>query len=427
MRRELDDVHAIDLEHAKLSASGAHRWMHCTASAWMEQHFADTGSLYAEEGTRAHLMASECLEQAIDAHEWVEVQINNALMAWAMYAEDEPQERHIEAVRELYPVEMQDHVQDYLNFVRDRLEQLYEHKEQHYGIERRVNFSRWVPQGFGTADFWCWLREENVVEVIDYKHGKGVPVSVEDNEQALLYALGVWEMLHAFGIKPKLFRLTIFQPRISNVKTWEIDTKSLLRWADRVLAPVAKIVWHSLTNDTLDGVEFDPSDPELCRFCKAKINCRARADARLEMAKYAKDVALMTDDEVVAVLGEAEHLKKWATDLHNWAQERAAKGQRVKGWKLVEGRSNRRIIDIDKAAKLLRFEGFKAEQIFEPPKLLGLTKLEALVHGKKKLETLIGDVIDKPQGKPVLVPETDPRDEYTPDTSHVAAEFARDN
>lgn len=396
IHRELDNVHAIDLEHAKLSASGAHRWMHCTASAWMERHFPDTGTTYSEEGTRAHDVGSTCLENEWTVDEWV--QANTELTP---------------ELDTLYPVEMLDHVQQYVNYVNERLDQVRDAGHL-YGIEQRVNFSRWVPEGFGTADFWCYLPLELTAEVIDYKHGKGVMVHVEDHEQTMLYSLGVWEALQARGIKPKQFRITIHQPRIGNVRTWTISTEQLLRWADRVLQPAAAIVWSSLVDDSLDNVEFDPSDPEMCRFCKAKIHCRARADARLEMAKYQKDVAIMTDHEVEAVLTEADHLGKWAHDLKEWAHARAAKGERVKGWKLVAGRANRKYLSDRRVAALLRMEGFTAEQIYEPRKLLGLTKMTALVRGEKKLAALLGDLIVKPIGKPVLVPESDPREVYKP-------------
>lgn len=399
IHRELDNVHAIDLAHAKLSASGAHRWMHCTASAWMERHFPDVGTEYSEEGTRAHDVGSTCIVKQWTVDEWVE-----------HYCESIPE------LEDLYPVEMLDHVQDYVNYVNERIDQIADLPMgmSLYGVEQRVNFSRWVPEGFGTADFWCYLPLDLTAEVIDYKHGKGVMVHVEDNEQTMLYALGVWEQLQAKGLFPKQFRITIYQPRIGNVRTWTISTEQLLRWADRVLQPRAKIVWASLVNDSLDGVEFDPSDPEMCRFCKAKIHCRARTDARLAMAKYEKDVALMTDKEVEAVLGEADHLAKWAHDLKTWAAERAAKRMKVRGWKLVPGRANRKYLSERRVRALLRMEGYTDEQIYEPRKLLGLTKMTTLVRGAKRLENLLGDLIVKPLGKPVLVPESDPREEYKP-------------
>jgi hypothetical protein len=418
IHRELDDVHAIELEHAKLSASGAHRWMHCTASAWMERHFPDAATEYSAEGTRAHTMASECIEQRITVEQWLD-NCHRAIILDA-YAVEGTTHETVEALLarfdEDHPVDMQDHVQEYVSYVLDHIEKVEAFGSEFilHGVEQRVNFSRWVPEGFGTADFWCYFIRDGIADVIDYKHGKGVLVHVEDNEQTMLYSLGVWEALQKLGMTPKQFRITVYQPRIGNVRTWMISTEQLLRWADRIVQPVAKVVWASLVDDSLDGVEFDASDPEVCRFCKAKIHCRARADARLDMAKYKKDVAIMTDREVEAVLSEADHLGKWAADLKQWAQSRAAKGLPVKGWKLVAGRANRKYLNDRRVAALLRMEGFTAEQIYEPRKLLGLTKMIALVRGEKKLDKLIGDLIVKPIGKPVLVPEDDPRPAYKP-------------
>lgn len=419
VHRELDDVHAIDREHAKLSASGAHRWMNCTASAWMEAHFPDMATEYSAEGTRAHTMASECIEHRITVDQWMDEKRRDIVL---FHCELFPEPDHegaakaLEEFDEQHPVDMQDHVQQYVTYVLDQIEKVEAFGSEFilHGVEERMNFSRWVPEGFGTTDFWCYFINDGIADVTDYKHGKGVLVHVEDNEQTMCYALGVWEKLNSMGIKPKQFRITVYQPRIGNVRTWWIDTEQLLRWADRTLAPVAAKVWESLTQDTLDPVEFDPGDAETCRFCKAKINCRARAEARLDMAKYAKEVALMADWEVEAVLPEADHLVKWANDLKAWAQMRAAKGLPVKGWKLVEGRSNRKYADDRRVARVLRLEGYKEDEIYEPRKLLGITKMTALVHGAKKLERMLGSLIVKPTGKPVLVPESDPRPVYQP-------------
>jgi len=417
IHRDLDDVHAIDREHAKLSASGAHRWMNCTASAWMEAHFPDMATEYSAEGTRAHTMASECIAQRITVDQWMHAeQCKIVIQGDDNDLTRDEVEAALDRFEEQHPVDMQDHVQEYVSYVMERIEAVEAFGSEFilHGVEERVNFSRWVPEGFGTTDFWCYFLRDAVADVNDYKHGKGVLVHVEDNEQTMLYSLGVWEKLVAMGLKPKQFRITVYQPRIGNVKTWIISTEQLLRWADRVLAPVAAKVWESLTGDTLEPVEFDASDPETCRFCKAKINCRARADARLDMAKYAKEVALMTDREVEDVLPEADHLAKWAADLKAWAQERAARGRPVKGWKLVEGRSNRKYADNARVARMLRMEGYSEAEIYEPRKLLGITKMTALVHGAKKLERMLGSLIVKPAGKPVLVPESDPRAVYTP-------------
>lgn len=437
-------VFEIELAHAKLSASGAHRWLNCTASPWMESHFANVDTAYSEEGTRAHSVGSDCLLAGIGVTEWVKRKHQEILdTCWdrekeaitiivaagdltdvdSMTLFAHAQERHdqadsigfddaIEEFELLYPQDMLDSVAEYLEYVEARTTEARERNDKPVIlIERRVDFSRWVPEGFGHLDFGAVA--DYVCDVVDYKHGKGVRVEVTDNEQIMLYALGMYSMYrHLYRFRE--FNLTIFQPRIGNVQTWSITLDQLLRWAERRVQPVAKIVWHSLEANDLSGVEFDPSDPEMCQFCRAKVHCRARADARLEMAKYEKDVALMSDAEVMAILPEAEHLAKWAGDLKSWAATEAAKGKVMKGYKLVAGRANRKYVSERRIATILRLEGFKPEQFYKPAKLLGLTDMTALVKGKKKLDTLLGSLIMKPMGRPVLVPESDPRPVYKP-------------
>lgn len=407
----------------------------------MELHFDDEGSEFSEEGTRAHGMASDCLQQKLTVTEWREKAEKSLLdaaheaelaaldllclklgalkynqmrkEAVQRYADGESlgYDEALEEFGELYPEEMYENVDGYLDYVYRRIAEAKERNPDCIiHIEQRVDFSPWVPEGFGTAD--CIIISDGVIIVIDYKHGKGVYVGVEENEQLLLYALGALNMFrHLFNITQA--HLTIYQPRIGNISEWEIGVVQLEKWANRRCKPIAAIVWKSLETDSLDGVEFDPSDVDMCRFCKAKVHCRARADARLEMAKYEKDVALMSDKEVMAVLGEAEHLGKWASDLKAWAQKQAATGKKVLGWKLVAGRSNRKYLSQTQAASVLLMEGYKKEQIYKKPQLLGITDMKALLKGEKRLKEFLGAFIDKPKGKPTLVPESDPRPEWT--------------
>lgn len=437
-------VHEIDREHAKLSASGAHRWLHCTSSAWAEMGFGDVGSEFSEEGTRAHGMASDCLAGGYDTTEWRARQEEAALLrfyraeldtlellkeslgpAWgkmrfaadARYAGNESIgfEEWLDQFEEDYPAEMYEHVIDYIEYVHDRIAEARAiNPDAIVLIEQRVDFSQWVPEGFGTAD--CIIMFDGIIWVIDYKHGKGVFVSVIDNEQTLLYGLGAWAMYHHL-FEVKTIKLTIFQPRVNNISEWDVDVGQVIQWADQHVQPIANIVWHSMESGDLSAVEFDPSDVEMCRFCKAKVHCRARADWMLNlMAHYDKDAALMTDAEVAKVLPEAEHAVKWGNDLKSWAAAAAAKGKKVLGWKLVEGRANRKFTDTGAVVSILMMEGYPKEKMFKPPKLIGITDMTSLLKGKKNLEALIGEFIDKPRGKPVLVPESDPRPVFSEST-----------
>lgn len=420
-------VHEIQRAHAKLSASGAHRWMHCTASAWAEMAFEDKGSSFAEEGTRAHTWAGEALEAGIEAADWLEhkriaiVAIEDETLA-RLAALGDPEKHQIdvemawaardEALEELetnYPADMGEYVQDYIDFVRGRVEEAKQRNpDAIVYIEQRVDFSPWVPEGFGTGD--CVIISDEVLDVTDLKYGKGVFVGVEENVQLMLYALGAWNMFrHLFSIKRVV--LNLYQPRISNIAQWEISVDQLLEWADMTVRPTADRVWHAMETGDLSNVAFDASDYEACQFCKAKVHCRARRDRMVAMTKFEfAPPALLSDVEVIECLAEAKHLQKWAGDLETWALEEAGKGKKFKGKKLVEGRANRKYTDELAVRTVLALEGYTPAQYLKT-KLVGVTDMTALLKGKKKFEALLGDLVSKPRGKPVLVDETDPRPE----------------
>jgi hypothetical protein len=431
-------VHDIDREHAKLSASGSHRWLHCTASAWMELHFDEESSEFADEGTRAHGMASDCLHHDLTVTEWREREqykaqdrlwheaCREASEAWenaqisleewnAKIAElgelrDEnnvPGYFEWEAQFDLdHPAEMFDVVAEYIAFVHIKIaEAKHRNPDCIIYIERRVDFSKWVPEGFGTAD--CIIISDGVLTVIDLKYGKGVFVSVEENPQAMLYGLGSYSMFKHLFVMDQI-HMVIFQPRIGNIAQFDLSIKQLLDWAEGYVKPIAKVVWHSMHNDDLTHVEFEP-EVERCRFCAGRNRCRARTDEMLEMAKYANDEAIMSIAEVAALLPRTKHLKLWATNLEAHALKEAEKGVVVPDHKLVEGRSNRRVTHEGRVTAILRAEGFKKEQLYKS-KFIGITDLISLVKGEKRLYSFVGSYIDKPKGKPVLVSNDDPRE-----------------
>lgn len=386
-------VHDIPLAHARLSASGAHGWLNCSASAWASAQFPDESSEYADEGTRAHGIGADCLIADIDVDQW-------CVNKFGCEPEDLDDD--------LYPIEMFECAQDYVDYVRSEIaEAKLRNPDAYVYIETRVDFSPWVREGFGTGD--AVIMSDRIGRCLDYKHGKGVFVDVEDNEQLMLYALGAWNMFHhMFDIDT--WELTIYQPRVGNIKTWSISVKELLHWAETVVKPTAARVWFALETGDLRDVEFNPKDEDVCRFCKARRHCRVRADQALDMAQYTKDTALLTDDEVVALLPQASLLKKWANDIATWAQAEAVKGKKFAGMKLVEGRSNRKYTDDDKVKHALILEGFKEDQFFKPKKLLGITAMEKLLKGKKAFNALLGSLVTKPKGKPTLVSADDPRE-----------------
>lgn len=357
--------------HAFLSASSAHRWLHCPPSAKLASAYPDQASSYALEGT--------------DAHELCEYKLKTAL---GMNACD-PREN-----LSFYNEEMETCAEDYTSFVMEQVTQAKNSTADPIVlIEQRVDFSRWVPDGFGTAD--ALIIADGVLRIIDYKHGQGVLVEAEHNPQMMCYALGAYEMFAALYDIDSV-SMTIFQPRRSNISTFEMSVTELLAWATTILKPTAELAFLG---------EGEYVAGSWCGFCKAKVECRARAEANLALAKY--DFALppkLSDADIEAILPLLDDLASWAEDIKEYALTRALSGKTWSGFKVVEGRSNRRYKSPERVAEVITQAGFDP---FEK-KLLGITAMQKLI-GKTRFEELLTDLIEKPQGKPTLVPDTDKR------------------
>jgi hypothetical protein len=378
--------------HALLGASKAAQWINCPPSARLQESVPDKRSSYADEGTAAHELSEIKLRRRIlpcDSKE--RKQLETALE----YLKQNP----------LYDAEMENAIQDYVEIVEERFMAAKARSSDAIALlEERLDFSEWVPNGYGTGD--VVLIADGVMEIIDLKYGKGVPVSAIGNPQMRLYALGA---LDGFGFLYDIreVHMTIVQPRLDSVSTDVMKVDELLEWAETVVKPAAALA------DAGEG-EFKPGDH--CRWCKVKATCRARVDENMQALRHEfQDPALLTLDEIGSILYVAEKLAAWAKDVGDYAFNQAKAGKRVPGWKLVEGRSNRAISDKDAATKALEnaeVNGRKLEKdkYLKPQELLGIGELEKRI-GKKDLAALIGDLIVKPPGKPVLVVETDPRAE----------------
>ncbi len=373
--------------HALLSASKAEQWLNCPPSARLQEGVPDSRSAYADEGTAAH--------------EYAELRMRRYLLPCNAAQRRELDEK-IETFQRssaYFGPEMEGCVQDYVDFVEERfMAAKARSADAVLLLESLADFSDWVPEGKGTND--VVIVADGMMDVIDLKYGKGVPVSAIGNPQIRLYALGAWAE-HSLYYDIQDVHLSIVQPRLDSITTDVMPIDELVDWAASVVRPAAALAWEG-------AGEHRPG--EHCRWCKVKAKCRARADANMTALAYEfQDPALMTLDEIGAILHVAQQLKTWAGDIEDYAFEQAKTGQHVPGWKLVEGRSSRAITDAGALQTKLTESGFTADQITET-KLLGITKLEAVVT-KKKLAALAGDLIMKPPGKPVLVAETDPRAE----------------
>lgn len=382
-------------KHALLSASGAHRWLECTPSAQLELQFPQSTSEYAEEGTAAHELCELTARYRLGEISEAEYENQRDELAKGKY----------------YNAEMQECANDYAKFVAEKTAAARETCEDAFtALEVRVDFSKYVKDGFGTGD--CIIVSDNVLEIIDFKYGKGVRVEAAGNPQMKLYALGAYlEYNTLFDIDS--VRMTIFQPRLSGVQSSdEITVKELLEWAEKYVKPRAKLAYKG------EG-EFAPSE-EVCKFCRAKAQCKARADKNLKLFDEAPDVLLLTPEDAGKILEQAGDIQSWLADLESLVSSTLLAGQPVEGWKMVEGRSNRRFADELKVVAAMKSAGYDESLLYER-KLITLTQMEK-DFGKKAVAETLGELIVKPQGKPTLAPAKDKRPEFRPE-EQLLAEF----
>ena len=360
-------------KHSFLSASASHRWINCPPSARLCEEYADRPSEYAQEGTDCHELCAYKVEKALGRR--VKDPTENLTY---------------------YSQEMEDCADGYCAFVMEEVAKARERcADPLVLVEQRLDYSRYVgiEGSFGTGD--CVIVSDGLLHIIDYKHGLGVLVSAEKNSQLSCYALGALDLFDGIYDIAQV-SLTIYQPRRENVSTYTMSREELLAWAETVLAPAAKLAYEGKG-------EFKAGDH--CQFCKAKANCRKRAEYNLELARYDFEMpALLGDDEVAAILTKADELVSWAGDIKDYALQKALSGTKFTGFKVVEGRSNRKYTDEDAVAKAVEGAGYEPYE----KKLLGITAMSQAL-GRKKFEELLGGLVYKPPGKPVLVPESDKR------------------
>lgn len=360
-------------EHALLSASSSHRWLKCTPSANLEKDFKEETSAFAEEGTAAHELCEYKVKKYI-------------------------KQKIKKPKNELISQEMEDYTDVYLYYAKELINKAKEKcKDPVVLVEQKLDFSEFVPEGFGTGDLV--IVQDNVLHIVDFKYGMGVLVSAERNPQMFLYALGALNIFDSlYDIKN--VKMTIIQPRLNNISDYEISVEELLKWADTELKEKADMAFKG------EG-EFVPGDH--CRFCRVKAICRARADYLMSIARMEfKKPELLTEEEIAEVLVKADELSKWANDIYAYAQnESITQGVKWHGFKLVEGRANRKYVSDEKVSKAAIEAGFT--DIYKNT-LIGISEMEKLM-GKKKFKEVLGELVYKPKGKITLVPDSDKRQE----------------
>jgi len=368
--------------HSLLSASGSSRWLNCTPSARLEDTKEESErSSYAREGTLAHEIA--------------EVKLLRSL---GMIQEKDYVSKSFELEKnEFYSEEMEEEVQKYVDYILGEFEASKNiTPDAIILLEQLVDLTHYIEEGFGTND--CIIIADKVLKVIDLKYGKGIRVYPEDNSQLKLYGLGAlrkYEM--AFDIE--IVELTIIQPRLDHGSSWKIPASDLVNWGETVVIPRAKMAYEGIG-------EFNPGSH--CKWCKVKATCRALQVKSMDIARFEfAEPPLLTDDEILSVYKQIGEIQDWFSSVQEYIMTSAMEGKQWKGYKLVEGRSNRKWIDESAVANTLVENKYDPKD-FMITKLGGIGMVEKLI-GKTKFNELLGNKTMKPPGAPALVPESDKR------------------
>lgn len=380
--------------HALLSPSSAHRWLNCPLAPRLEATLPDNTSDYAKEGTVAHSLCE--VSAALYFKKIKKTEYNKVL-------------KKLKA-NSLWDDEMLKTAELYVEHLASNAMKF--NHEPYVAFEVRVDISDYVPDGFGKCD--CIMFGEDTLIITDYKHGKGVPVSAENNPQLMLYALGALKLYRPlFGDAIKKIAIYIDQPRLNSLDGWEIEIETLIKWGEEV-KPKAQAAFIGIG-------EYKAG--EWCRFCRANGICKAQAEQRIGAFDDFSDVIgespdLLSDEDMSAVLEKGSLLVEWYKFVQERALERLLAGKKIPGYKLVEGRSVRGWTNQDEALKTIEESGVERAMIYNyVPK--SLAELEKML-GKVKFNEVAGQFVHKPAGKPTLAVSSDSRKEY----NSAAADFA---
>ena len=379
----MSEIQHAGRAHARLNASSSHRWMMCPPSVKLSENFADKPSPYAEEGTYLHELSE------LKLHNYLGDMTPEAIGATFASLKD----------NEFYSDEAESVTDEYVGFCIETIEAVKAGcADPLILVEHRIDYSEYVPEGYGTGDLI--IVADGVLEVVDFKGGRGVRVDATRNSQLMLYGLGaLLEFDTLYDIHT--VRMTIVQPRLSNISTYEISADELIRWAEEEVRPRALLAYEGKG-------EFCAG--EHCRFCKARYTCRTRSEYHMRLAaKDFKAPDLLTDEEIIDILPVAESLNNWVQDLLSFATQQAVDGKQWPGYKLVAGRSIRKYTSEAEVIKAATEAGYT--DIYKTS-LLGVGDLEKRM-GKKAFKDVLGKYVVKPVGAPTLVPDTDPRKPFS--------------
>lgn len=384
----MEKINHGERDHALLSPSSSKRWLNCPPSARLAESVENKSSVYADEGTLAHEIAQNALElwdRDLYYPEIDELPVPDDLAKSPYFSED-----------------MVRHVGSYVDFVVNEFHAM--HKEETGGNvigywEATFDLSKYIPESFGSSD--ATLLSPTILHVIDLKYGAGVKVSAQSNTQLMIYALGMLNTIpEAQRGDIKEVRMSIVQPRLDHYDTLTMSANDLLVWGEKVLKPKAKVAWEG-------GGEQKIGDH--CQFCPLKAQCRAQYDAITSDFDEECEPLLMTDEEIIEMIGKIDRYRSWINSFDQFVYQEAMNGKKWTGYKLVEGRSSRKITDPDKVRNELLDE-YLEDEIMNIS-LKGVTDLEKLL-GKKVFAARFGKYLKSQPGAPKLVPESHPGTEY---------------
>ena len=394
--------------HAILGASSAKRWLTCTPSARLGERLTSRlgseSSPYAQEGTKAHALAEIKVRKAFYAADGMTTTVYSRMSQEERDAYTGINAFRYDALRaELgeIPSDMEHATDAYCDVV---MEKYLSAKDQDAStrllLEQRLDYSRWVPSGFGTGD--CVIVSDSLLEVIDYKHGVGIPVDAVDNPQLRLYGLGAIAKFGQLYDFPAV-RMTIIQPRLESVSEETLGRVELLDWAEAEVREKAQQAWKGIG-------DFVPGDH--CRFCPAKAVCSARVAEALKLFRYGFETpGLIPDEQIPGILETLDVAEAWIKDFRAYAEKQALNGQKFPGWKLVRGKKpNRRWADPEEVRAQLLRAGYAPGQI-ETTSLKPVGEIEKTI-GAKAFRALVGGLVAQGEGRLTLVPESDKRLEY---------------
>lgn len=382
--------------HAKLSASGSELWLNCPGSVHMREQFPEKGSsVAAQEGTIAHAMGAYFVDH-ID-RDYSDPGIEDIYKEAEQFYKDHPELTDSVKI-------MEDYMHDYADFIREEYTKAKARSDDaEVMTEQRIDYSKYVKSGFGTSD--VVMIYGDTIEVIDLKYGKGVPINAVNNPQIRLYAIGALEVFGDIYDFHNV-KMIIYQPRLDLVTEEDMTVEDLLQWAKDVVVPGAKKALAKTKT-------YNPGPWCTSHFCPGAAVCKKRAEYLMEMNRLDDDPATLSREEIGAVLARAKEMSDWVKKLEEFAFSEAEAGHKVPGWKIVEGKSNRKYADEGKVEDALIKAGFDKKDLFKAPELLGITAMEKLVT-KKKFKEILTDkgLVIKPQGKPTLAPDDDDRPEF---------------